>query len=27
VDEEKLARYHEEYLRHGQILPYKEKSA
>jgi L-alanine-DL-glutamate epimerase-like enolase superfamily enzyme len=24
VDEDKLARYYEEYLRHGQILPYKE---
>ena len=24
VDEGKLARHHEEYLRHGQILPYKE---
>jgi glucarate dehydratase len=24
VDEDKLASYHEEYLRHGQILPYKE---
>jgi glucarate dehydratase len=24
VDEDKLARYHEEYLRYGQILPYKE---
>ncbi len=26
VDEEKLARYHEDYLRHGQILPYARES-